>query len=197
MTRLRSEILDLEDLIPWTGVIKSWKTKRGSWRKRIMATMTLQDIGEGYDLMHRCVKILVFSLKELLRCLVWEPEHRIGHSILKWENDIDEMCSDTEDFTKFSILWKSLSNDVQKWINDRHSHHLPDPSISRKRAELAFHSLKTSTRNVEQIPLESIVHHDMAALGFLKGLLKGSDVTSQAKRKHIQSSPGDLVPGDL
>lgn len=47
LAHFRTEILDLEDLIPWNSVTKSWKQKRGSWRKRILASITLQDIGEA------------------------------------------------------------------------------------------------------------------------------------------------------
>ena len=134
-----------------------------------------------------------YRLKELLRCLVWERDQHIGHSVLKWENEIDEMCSDSSDCKRFSKLWRKLSNDIHQWIQDRAGGtHLPEPSVSRRRAELALHRMKKAMVEgkaaLRQIPLDAILHDDAVALGHLKSMISAekrrlSDVTSPGKKK--------------
>jgi len=47
IAKYQRELLDLEDLIPWSCVSSAWRGKRNSWRKRVTTSRTLQDIGEG------------------------------------------------------------------------------------------------------------------------------------------------------
>ena len=143
---------------------------------------------------HPAVTSLLYSsLKELLRCLDWDRDDRMGHSILKWENDIDEMCSDADDFKKFSKLWKSLSSDIHKWIQDRAAGtHLVDPAVSRRRAEFAWRRLKEAAAEgdyaLRQIPLETVLHDDSVALGNLKAMISSEKRRQgEAQRKRAKN----------
>lgn len=135
---------------------------------------------------------LSFRLKEFLRCLVLEKDSRVGHSILKWEDEIDEMCRDVDACDRCMKMWRRLSGEIQKWIRDLGSEANMDSSLSKKRAQWAFNKIKEEIAkgsSMNQFPLEAVLGHDVKALNHLKNMIiaerKPSNLTQPMHQTEI------------
>eukprot|EP00803_Ostreobium_quekettii_P004012 evm.model.scf_1445.1 EVM.evm.TU.scf_1445.1 scf_1445:1000-5471(-) len=158
--RIRKEILDLEEYIPWNAVSRNWKNRRATWRKSVRASEAVTD--------------LATRLRDLLGALLWDRTWKTAHGGRIWEHETEECCRGHAEVDQLANLWDNIVREVRRWIQERDVP--PQPITANvspdQTARLAMAGLEEAVlkgeEGLRQVPLDAITNCSIRSLKTVK-----------------------------
>lgn len=147
---LQTEMLELEEVIPWNYVKKIWKNKRATWRRQVKQTNHIS----GFAM----------KMKELKQAMLIDENIVMGCGP-EWTSCLDLCAKDLGSSSQLDSVWDELKTAIQSWIyftSTMSTHGEIDSlpaSMALKTLQAALLSTESSHRasTLLQVPLESMI----------------------------------------
>lgn len=147
---MKQEILELEDMIPWTCVRRSWRNRRAAWRRQVKQV----ELVAGF----------ASKLKELRQALLIEDTALIGCGP-SWRNQLELCIQGRGSASQLALVWDEMKGTVRGWLFGPNFTQTKYDSMPVSAAFSAMqHTLRDYGSDILQVPLESMVHADTSRL---------------------------------
>lgn len=149
---VQKQLVEAEDLVPWTAVRRHWKGKRNTWRKAVRQASSIPELG-------RCIK-------ELKAALTSDGSAAVECSTT-WQESLEDCCQGNASHLLLHGVWGELHPKIFDWLQNRSSPRkaaaasLQD-SVQRgiSAMQQVFHSSDGSADAMAQVPLEQICNYE-------------------------------------
>lgn len=149
---VQRQLVEAEDLVPWTAVRRHWKGKRNTWRKAVRQASSIPELG-------RCIK-------ELKAALTSDGSAAVDCSAT-WQESLEDCCQGNASHLLLHGVWGELHPKICDWLQNRSSPRkaaaasLQD-SVQRgiSAMQQVFHSSDGSADAMAQVPLEQICNYE-------------------------------------
>lgn len=154
---LKAEALQLEDVVPWDCVRRTWRGRRTNWRRQLQAGETFQE--------------LAARLRELRSVLLVEDGAWAGCGP-SWQAQLDACVQGRGSCALLVAVWDELRGTVWAWLGGRHGPAITpaqvQAGVSRAMAAMQAAARAGDADALLQVPLEAIVCGDVGGLAAVR-----------------------------
>lgn len=102
---IRQEALQIEDLVPWTSVRRTWRNRRTAWRRQVKTGEAVPD--------------LALRLKELRAALLTDEPGCFGGCGQAWRVQLDACIQGRGSHHALASVWEELKGSIKAWLDIR------------------------------------------------------------------------------
>ncbi|EIE26670.1 hypothetical protein COCSUDRAFT_59190 [Coccomyxa subellipsoidea C-169] len=168
----RSQLLSLEDTVPWHAVKSSWRNRRPGWRRALKAADTVVEVAARMDEFR----------SHLMNDGATLP---MGAAAASWEQTLKACLQGSGSIAMLVTLCNELQQSVRLWLDLKLVHTPVSPTVMSQ-AIRAVQALQEGSQKgsgeLYQVPLEAIVNHSSEGIQAVKNFLESGKTKLSSPR---------------